>query len=162
MAVLGVLAVGLAVADETRGPAAPLASVTSSPGPAGASNASPPVTTGSARGAAPSPVQVGSQLYSANCQTCHGKDGQGGQYRGIHGTARMGFARFKRLILYGNEGMPGYAKTGLSTSNNLGKLGAKGYLGGSQAPTDTQIQDLLAYLETLPGANRGGFFGGDD
>jgi len=105
-------------------------------------------------------IQAGKVLYAANCVTCHGKDGQGGQDRGIHGTARLSFDRFKSIILYGRERMPGYAKTGLSTSNSLGSLGSNGYLGNSQAPTDTQIQDLLAYLNTLPGANRGGFFGG--
>ncbi|MEJ2667333.1 MAG: cytochrome c [Deinococcales bacterium] len=104
----------------------------------------------------------GAMLYQANCQTCHGAKGQGGKYRGVGGeAARRGFGAFKRLILYGNERMPGYAKNGLSTSNALGKLGAKGYLGSHKAPTDQQIADLLAYIKTLP--SRGGFgFGGDD
>ncbi len=108
------------------------------------------------------PVQVGAQLYAANCQTCHGEKGQGGKYRGIGGEGLRSFARFKDLILYGRERMPGYAKTGLSTSDNLGTLGANGYLGNTGAPTDQQIQDLLAYLKTLPSSHRGGFFGGDD
>ncbi|MEJ2290560.1 MAG: cytochrome c [Deinococcales bacterium] len=111
---------------------------------------------------ASTPVQIGAQLYAANCQTCHGKDGNGGKDRGIRGMNRISFSRFKSLILYGRERMPGYLKTGLSTSNNLGSLGSNGYLGNSKAPTDQQIQDLLAYLRTLPGASRGGFFGGDD
>ena len=108
------------------------------------------------------PVQVGAQLYAANCETCHGKNGQGGKDRGIGGEGLRSFTRFKDLILYGRERMPGYAKTGLSTSNNLGTLGSNGYLGNTAAPTDPQIQDLLAYLKTLPSSHRGGFFGGDD
>ena len=115
-----------------------------------------------ASGQVPTPVQVGAQLYAANCQTCHGKNGSGGKYRGIHGMSRIGFSRFKSIILYGRERMPGYIKTGLSTSNNLGALGSNGYLGNSKAPTDQQMQDLLAYLRTLPGASGGGFFGGGD
>jgi len=111
---------------------------------------------------AQTPVQVGAQLYAANCQTCHGKNGQGGKYRGVGGEGLGSFARFKNLILYGRERMPGYAKTGLSTSDNLGTLGSNGYLGNATAPTDQQIQDLLAYLKTLPSSHRGGFFGGDD
>ena len=111
---------------------------------------------------AQTPVQIGAQLYTANCETCHGKNGQGGKYRGIGGRGLNNFARFKSLILYGSERMPGYAKTGLSTSNNLGSLGANGYLGNTTTPTDQQIQDLLAYLKTLPSARGGGFFGGGD
>lgn len=141
VAVLLVLGAELAVAQATHN--------------SQASNAAPP-----AAQATTAAVQDGSQLYAANCATCHGKDGQGGQDRGIRGTSRMTFDRFKSLILYGRERMPGYAKTGLSTSNNLGSLGSNGYLGNSTAPNDQQIQDLLAYLKTLPGANRGGFFGG--
>lgn len=116
----------------------------------------------------PTPAQLadGKVLYAANCATCHGADGKGGQSRGIRGIARLSFDRFKNLILYGREEMPGYAKTGLSTSNGLGSLGSNGYLGNSKAPTDAQIQDLLAYLKTMPTANQGGFFGfrggGDD
>lgn len=111
----------------------------------------------------PASVARGKQLYAANCQTCHGPAGQGGKYRGVGSeAARRGFGSFKNLILYGRERMPGYAKTGLSTSDNLGTLGANGYLGNSQAPTDQQIRDLMAYLETLPRRGERGFFGGDD
>ena len=137
---LAVLVVGVAVAQTTRASA----STSSAPTQAQAS------------------VQIGAQLYAANCETCHGKNGQGGKYRGVGGEGLGNFARFKDIILYGRERMPGYLKTGLSTSDNLGTLGSSGYLGNSKAPTDQQIQDLLAYLQTLPSSHRGGFFGGDD
>jgi len=111
----------------------------------------------------PASVNAGAKLYAANCQTCHGARGQGGKYRGVGSeAARRGFGGFKNLILYGSERMPGYANTGLSTSDSLGALGANGYLGNSAAPTDQQIRDLMAYLQTLPQRGRGGFFGGDD
>ncbi len=107
-------------------------------------------------------VATGAALYAANCQTCHGAKGQGGKYRGVGSeAARRGFSRFKSLILYGSERMPGYLKSGLSTSNNLGTLGANGYLGNSTAPSNKQVSDLLAYLQTLP-ARGGRGFGGDD
>ena len=158
IAVLAVLAAGLAIGQSTMG-----TSSSSSP----STPATTPVTTpassqSNASTKAQTPVQLGAQLYAANCQTCHGTKGQGGTYRGIRGADRISFSRFKRIILYGAERMPGYAKTGLSTSTSLGSLGANGYLGNSKAPSDQQIQDLLAYLKTLPGASRGGFFGGDD
>lgn len=164
------LAVGLGVAQErgTSSSAAssppPAAVPASSSRPASSASSAPatPVASSSVGTKAATPVQVGQQLYAANCQTCHGKNGQGGKYRGVRGANRISLTRFKRIILYGAERMPGYAKTGLSTSNSLGKLGSNGYLGNSKAPTDQQIQDLLAYLKTLPGASRGGFYGGDD
>jgi len=154
LAVLAVLAAGLAIAESRVG--TPSSSSSSTPPPA------PVSSQANAPAKAQTPVQLGAQLYAANCQTCHGTKGQGGKYRGIRGANRISFSRFKRIILYGAERMPGYAKTGLSTSNKLGSLGSNGYLGNSKAPTDQQIQDLLAYLKTLPGASRGGFFGGDD
>lgn len=114
----------------------------------------------------PASVTNGAQLYAANCQTCHGTDGQGGQYRGVGSeVSRRGFGAFKDIIMYGRERMPGYAQTGLSTSDNLGKLGNNGYLGNKSAPTDQQIRDLMAYLESLPQRGErggGGFFRGDD
>jgi len=150
LAFLAVLAVSVAAAQATRAHAntPTLTSATT--------------TTTTAAAQTQTPVQVGAQLYAANCQTCHGKNGQGGKFRGIGGEGLGSFAHFKNLILYGRERMPGYAKTGLSTSDSLGALGANGYLGNATAPTDQQIQDLLAYLETLSSSHRGGFFGGDD
>jgi mono/diheme cytochrome c family protein len=149
LAVLAAVGAGIAIGQGPSASAAtPVASTTTS---------SPPTTS-----TPPTPVQIGAQLYTANCQTCHGKNGQGGKDRGIGGEGLRSFSRFKDLILYGRERMPGYAKTGLSTSDSLGSLGSKGYLGNSSAPTDQQIQDLLAYLKTLPASHRSGFFGGGD
>lgn len=150
LAFLAVLGVGITVAQGTRATSNTAASNTTT------------ASTASASAPTPTPVQVGAQLYAANCQTCHGKNGQGGKYRGIGGEGLRSFARFKDIILYGRERMPGYAKTGLSTSDNLGALGSNGYLGNHTAPSDQQIKDMLAYLQTLPASRRGGSFGGDD
>jgi len=130
--------------------------------PAGGANGSGPTVT---IDGLPASIDAGATLYAANCETCHGAKGQGGKYRGVGSeVSRRGFGAFKNIILYGRERMPGYAQTGLSTSDSLGTLGANGYLGNAAAPTDQQIRDLMAYLETLPqrGERGGGFFGGDD
>lgn len=156
-AVLFLAALGVAIALGHGGGAT--VSSHAAPPSAAANSPSPSATT---TASATTPVQIGAQLYAANCQTCHGKNGTGGKYRGIRGMDRISRSRFKSLILYGRERMPGYIKTGLSTSNNLGSLGTNGYLGNAKTPTDQQIQDLLAYLRTLPGASGGGRFGGDD
>lgn len=154
LAALAAVGAGIAIGQgPSASPATSVASTTASPAtPVASTTANTPQT----------PVQIGALLYTANCQTCHGKNGQGGKDRGIGGEGLRSFTRFKDLILYGSERMPGYAKTGLSTSDNLGSLGANGYLGNSSAPTDQQIQDLLAYLKTLPASHRSGFFGGGD
>lgn len=165
---LAVVGAGLALGQRGGGPAAGAGAA--SGGGSAAASGQAATAPGSGGGSVmiagqPASVSNGAQLYTANCQTCHGVDGRGGKYRGVGSeAARRGFTGFKDLILYGRERMPGYAKTGLSTSDSLGALGANGYLGNSQAPTDQQIRDLLAYLQTLPQRGEGGgrFLGGDD
>src|SRR6516162_7176139 len=94
---------------------------------------------------------AGKQLYTDNCQICHGDKAQGADIKGqkIVGKKLAGDsaywepAVFKRAVLEGIDDqkrkmkiMPIFGKTGF--------LNPKG-----QVPTDTDVQNIQAYLKTL-------------
>ena len=80
---------------------------------------------------------VGADIYAANCASCHGGSAQGGSGPSIAGVSDSNGVI--DTILYGTEGMPGFADT----------------------LSDQDISDLLAYLGSLSGGGGGGGEGGE-
>ena len=90
-------------------------------------------------------IADGKKLYVDNCQRCHGAKGQGGVGLRLAGDAAYWeFDTFKNAVLAGidDEGkhlkktMPLFGKVGLTTPKG-------------EIPTDTELQDVLAYLKTF-------------
>ena len=88
---------------------------------------------------------VGKQLYGDNCARCHGSEAQGAEVGGklAGDAAYWDFATFKRAVMEGidDEGqqlkiMPVFEKVGF--------FKPKG-----QIPTDANLQDIQAYLQSL-------------
>lgn len=80
----------------------------------------------------------GASLYAANCASCHGGSAQGGSGPSLAGISDS--AGVIDTILYGTEGMPGFADT----------------------LSDQEVSDILAYLGGLSGNGGGGGEEGED
>ena len=89
-------------------------------------------------------IEMGKQLYTDNCMSCHGSKAQGAVGMKLEGDAAYwDFPIFKRTVMQGidDEGkplkiMPVLAKTGF-------------YKPQGAIPTDAQLRDIQAYLKTL-------------
>ena len=86
--------------------------------------------------AASGDVSSGERLYSANCASCHGGDALGGSAPALAGISDSNGVI--DMILYGGEGMPGFADT----------------------LSDADVSDILAWLGSLSGGG-GGSGGGE-
>jgi mono/diheme cytochrome c family protein len=87
---------------------------------------------------------VGKKLYVDNCLRCHGSKGQGAVGKKLAGDAAYwDFYIFKRTIMEGIDDenkrlkiMPVWGKTGFDKPKG-------------EIPTDSELQDLQAYLKTF-------------
>ncbi len=87
---------------------------------------------------------AGGKLYVDNCLRCHGNKGQGGVGKKLVGDAAYwDFPIFKRTVIEGidDEGkkmkvMPVFGKVGLTKP-------------AGQVPTDDELHDIQAYLQTF-------------
>jgi mono/diheme cytochrome c family protein len=98
----------------------------------------------SAPAAVAADVAVGKKLYVDNCLRCHGSKGQGAVGKKLAGDAAYwDFYIFKRTIMEGIDDenkrlkiMPVWGKTGFDKPKG-------------EIPTDSELQDLQAYLKTF-------------
>ena len=89
-------------------------------------------------------LTAGKQLFTDNCQRCHGAHGQGGVGKKLEGDAAYwDFAIFKRAVMTGidDEGkkmkvMPVFGKTGFTRP-------------AAAIPADADLQNIQAYLKTF-------------
>ena len=97
-----------------------------------------------AQSAAAQDLAAGKQLFTDNCQRCHGAHGQGGVGKKLAGDAAYwDFNVFQRAVMTGIDDenkqmkvMPVFGKVGFTKP--------KGAI-----PTDANLQNIQAYLKTF-------------
>src|SRR5215471_10780838 len=90
-------------------------------------------------------IAAGKKLYVDNCQRCHGVKGQGGVGLRLAGDAAYWeFDTFKNAVLAGIDDEGKHLKKTMPLFGKIGLTSPKG-----EIPTDTELQDVLAYLKTF-------------
>lgn len=86
-------------------------------------------------------------LYTANCQKCHGANGQGGIGKKLFGDAtKWEYEAFKNAVLNGLDDEGHKLKQPMPLFGKVGLTDPKG-----KVPDDTDLQNIFAYVKTLSG-----------
>jgi mono/diheme cytochrome c family protein len=89
-------------------------------------------------------VGLGKKLYVDNCTRCHGVKGQGAVGKKLAGDAAYwDFAIFKRTVIEGVDDENKHLKV-MPVFGKVGLFKPKG-----EVPSDTDLQNLQAYLKTF-------------